>query len=308
MGYKWVAKAVDQKTISVLPFKSRINFFFQKHITKGVRLTDDFFFDRLTHARNHIKFFRNSTGLSFPNRAMELGTGWYPVIPVYIFLIGGNEIWSIDIDMHLKEERIIQTARMFYEKIQKGELSIGEEGFIPDRIEIIKDISTTSKYAKNVLLKKLNLHYWIGDARKTNFSSGYFNLVHSNNTFEHINPFVLKEIVGEMNRLLAKDGIMSHFIDMSDHFAHFDSTITIYNFLRFSEFQWKMIDNSIQPQNRLRISDYMNLFNGLNLKYIIEEKRDGDPVQLQRIKLNSKFANYPIQSILVSHCHFVVKN
>jgi len=108
--------------------------------------------------------------------------------------------------------------------------------------------------------------------------------------------------------LLAKDGIMSHFIDMSDHFAHFDSTITIYNFLRFTQFQWKMIDNSIQPQNRLRISDYMNLFNGLNLKYKIEGKRVGDPVQLQRIKLNSKFANYPIQSILVSHCHFVVKN
>ena len=50
------------------------------------------------------------------------------------------------------------------------------------------------------------------------------------------------------------DGLHSHFIDMSDHFAHMDSSISIYHFLRYSEAQWKRIDNSIQPQNRWRLS------------------------------------------------------
>jgi hypothetical protein len=307
MTYKWIAKALVQKAISILPYKNRINFFFQKYVTKGVRLTDDFFSDRLTHARNHIKFFRTSTGFAYPNKAMELGTGWYPVIPIYIFLTGGNEIWSIDIAMHLKGERIVQTARMYYEKIQNGQLSISDEGFLPDRIEVIKDIALSSNYAEMDLLNKLNLFYWVGDARRTNFCSEYFDLIHSNNTFEHIYPKVLREIVREMDRVLVKGGIMSHFIDLSDHFAHFDNSITIYNFLRFSDIQWKMIDNSIQPQNRLRVNDYMDLLNEVNLKFNIEEKREGDPIQLRRIKLNHKFTSYSPQNLLVSHCHFVIK-
>jgi len=78
-------------------------------------------------------------------------------------------------------------------------------------------------------------------------------LISSNNTYEHIYPEVLGGIIQRMWALLAPGGIMSHFIDMSDHFAHMDRGIDIYNFLRFSEKQWDLIDNRIQPQNRWRL-------------------------------------------------------
>ena len=40
---KWQMKAIAQKAISFLPKKEKINYWFQKNITKGVTLTDEYF-------------------------------------------------------------------------------------------------------------------------------------------------------------------------------------------------------------------------------------------------------------------------
>ena len=41
-------KAIVQKTISYLPYSNRINYIFQKYVTKGINRTDNYFF-RLTN-------------------------------------------------------------------------------------------------------------------------------------------------------------------------------------------------------------------------------------------------------------------
>src|ERR1051325_10025252 len=94
---KWILKAIVQKTISFLPFKHRINFLFQKYVTKGVFLTEVYFEDRLTHAVNHLKGYQKLSDKKVPAKALELGTGWYPVVPITLFLCGADEIHSIDI-------------------------------------------------------------------------------------------------------------------------------------------------------------------------------------------------------------------
>lgn len=57
MGLKWKAKAVVQKAISFLPQSERVNFLFQKHVTKAVNLTDQHFDWKITHARDHVNNF-----------------------------------------------------------------------------------------------------------------------------------------------------------------------------------------------------------------------------------------------------------
>ncbi len=100
-------------------------------------------------------------------------------------------------------------------------------------------------------------------------------------------------------------GVTSHFIDMTDHFAHFDKTISIYNFLRFSELQWKWIDNSVQPQNRLRIYDYKLLYSKLNIPVTVETFREGNLKELNIIPLNEKFSDKPLNETAISHCRLV---
>jgi ubiquinone/menaquinone biosynthesis C-methylase UbiE len=303
---KWKQKAIVQKTISYLPFGQNINYFFQKYVTKGENLNDEYFLDRLGHAKEHIHYYQNITGNSHPNSSLEIGTGWYPIVPISLFLIGSEKIYSVDIKMLTSKERIITTLEKFLEFHNSGKL----KDFInynSERFEVIKSVlKDTDNYDLSRILQLLKITYIIEDARKLSLVDNSIDLVNSNNTFEHIYPELLIPILKEFKRVVKKqDGVMSHFIDMSDHFAHFDKTINIYNFLRFSEKQWKWIDNSIQPQSRIRIYDYKKIYKDLDIPISELTFREGDINELKSVTLDSSFANKSLEEIAISHCHFV---
>ncbi len=304
---KWVLKACFQKTISFLPFKHQLNFFCQKYITKGVFLSDEYFEDRLIHAASHLGGYKKLSSKTIPGKTLELGTGWYPVVPFMLFLCGSDEIHSIDIASLTNKERLVTTINKFYKNLSDPEKNKLFSSFtiLPGRLRQFNELAqNASTYTEEQILKKLNLHFSITDASQTNFNSDYFDLVHSNNTFEHVYPEVLKNILREFFRITKKEnGVMSHFIDMSDHFAHFDKSITIYNFLQFSESQWKWIDNSIQPMNRLRLPDYVKMYQELNIPVSYTECRPGNLRELSTITLDKKFEKFSREEIALSHSY-----
>jgi hypothetical protein len=303
---KWKQKAIVQKTISYLPFGQNINYFFQKYVTKGENLNDEYFLDRLGHAKEHIHYYQNITGNSHPNSSLEIGTGWYPIVPISLFLIGSEKIYSVDIKMLTSKERIITTLEKFLEFHNSGKL----KDFInynSERFEVIKSIlNDRGNYDLSQILQLLKITYIIEDARKLSLADNSIDLVNSNNTFEHIYPELLIPILIEFKRVVKKqNGVMSHFIDMSDHFAHFDKSINIYNFLQFSEKQWKWIDNSIQPQSRIRIYDYKKIYEDLKIPISELTFRAGDLSELKTIPLSDFYLNNSLEEIAISHCHFV---
>jgi len=111
---KWMIKAFVQKTISYLPSSHKINYIFQKYITKGVNLTDDYFYDRLGHARDHIKGFQKYSDKSIPATCLEIGTGWYPIVPVSFFILGADKIYSVDVSSLTSKERLRTTLTKVY--------------------------------------------------------------------------------------------------------------------------------------------------------------------------------------------------
>ena len=100
---------------------------------------------------------------------------------------------------------------------------------------------------------------------------------------------------------------MCHFIDMSDHFAHFDSKITEYNFLKFNKNTWSIIDNSIQPQNRMRFVDYKAMYAKLKIPITEEAIREGDVTKLRRVKMSKQFAAYPPEQLAITHGYLFSK-
>jgi hypothetical protein len=303
---KWIWKAVIQKSISYLPFSQNINYVFQKFITKGVTLTDEYFYDRLGHARDHIKSFQKYSGKKKPTSCLEIGTGWYPIVPISMFLIGANQIYSVDIAMLTSKKRLQTTLQKFLKSHESAQLKT----FIPfltERFELISDLlANYDSLSLKQVLDKLNITYLIEDARILSLNDDSIDLINSNNTFEHIYPEILTPILKEFKRVVKKHGgIMSHFIDLSDHFAHFDQSINIYNFLQFSDQHWKWIDNTIQPQNRMRIDDYQQIFTDLGIPITEQTFREGNVEELKTIKLSEQFTKKPMKDLAVSHCCFV---
>lgn len=311
---KWKIKAIVQKIISYLPYKHRINYLFQKYVTKGVILNDEYLELKLRLVHNHIKYFRKyykrdkSKFVCF-----ELGSGWYPIIPVSMYLTGAGKIISLDILSWMTKKTIIKTIKKFQEwretidnnsdvnKLEKYLKYIDEDRW--------KKLAQIIEKAKKLNLKdicqEINLELQIKDVRNTDYEEQSIDLICSNNTFEHIYPEVLRGILKKFRRLIKPNGVMIHFIDMSDHFAHFDKSITIYNFLKYNDRQWRIIDNSIQRQNRMRFRDYKQMYRELEIPVTEEDYISGDIKKLEEIILDGKFKKYSKEELAISHGYLI---
>ncbi len=304
---KWKAKAIVQKGISYLPKKEKINYLFQKYVTKGVFLTDEYFTYKITHAKDHLHYFNQYSTKDFKESTfLELGTGWYPVVPIAMYLSGFQNMTSIDIQMWMTKESQLTTIQKFVEWREHKMLA----SYLPEINEdkwnrLLRILSEKETLSKEDINKAIHLKTYIQDARKTKFEDNSFDFICSNNTFEHIPKAILIPILQEFKRIISKGGIMSHFIDMSDHFAHFDQTINIYNFLQFSQEKWNWIDNSIQPQNRMRFKDYKEIYNKLAIPITDESYREGDIKLLKAVNLAEMYKAYTNEELAISHAYII---
>lgn len=302
---KWIFKAIVQKGISFLPFGHKVNFLFQKYATRGVNLSNEYFEGRLIHAREHYKsFWKYSKTERFSH--LEIGTGWYPVVPIGMFLQGADSVTTIDLVRFTNEERFRTTVKKFYDYYRAGKLV----SFLPDvRADelniLVQEMENPSCGSLGAFLEKFRIEYHVGDARKVPLNDGSFDLITSNNTFEHVYADALVGILQEFKRLCKNGGVMSHSIDMSDHFQHMDSTITIYNFLKYSEAQWKWINNSIQPMNRMRIYEYRSLYKKLGIPVTEEITQAGKLSDLEKIKPDDRFSGHSAAENAISHTQLI---
>ncbi|MBX2871475.1 MAG: class I SAM-dependent methyltransferase [Saprospiraceae bacterium] len=302
---KWVLKAVVQKGISLLPYKHRINYLFQKYVTKGVQLSSLYFEDRLIHLKEHLHFFQKYKGGLANCETLELGTGWYPVVPVGLFLAGAKRMHTVDISALMNKTNLCLTLERYLEWEQAGTLQPYLEP-VPKRLDMARQLlAEADKLSFEQLLDRLNLSYLVKDARQLDLADDSIDLITSNNTFEHIYPNILREILLEFKRILTKDGVMSHFIDMSDHFAHLDGKISIYHFLRFSEQSWKWINNDVQPQNRWRLEQYRQMYRDLGIGIREEKNRPGEPEVVAKEPIADQFKVFSLEDLAISHSYVI---
>lgn len=298
-------KAVVQKTISVLPFRNNINYWFQKYVTRGVDLDDEHLHWKLTHARDHLVYLKKYHSGAAPT-CLELGTGWYPVVPILLFLHGVESIQTIDLNAHLTKA----TLKTCLEKLQVFSTSTQWTEWFPEVDagrwkQLLATQQELDGLSLEEALSRLRIETIVGDARKLTAPDNTFDFICSNNTFEHIFPDVLADILRAFKRVLKPGGVMSHFIDLSDHFAHFDHSINIYNFLRFSEAEWNLIDNVIQPQNRWRWPQYKVLYHSLEIPVTEEQVRPGDVSRLREVPVHVEWKRFSEEELAVSHGYLV---
>ena len=106
------------------------------------------------------------------------------------------------------------------------------------------------------------------DARATSLAAGAIDVITSTYTLEHIPADDIEAILDEATRILRDGGLFSAMIDLQDHYSWFDPSIGKYNFLRFSDRAWALINSSVHYQNRLRQSDYSAMLERTDLEQV----------------------------------------
>jgi SAM-dependent methyltransferase len=198
----------------------------------------------------------------------EVGTGHNPIVPIGFFLCGAEKV--VTVDLHRRLDFGILKKSLVWMAENRDEICGYYEGVANPQIAQITqidkrmDLIDSLKGVPEKFLSEANIQYLApADAANTDLPDESVDYHISTTVFEHIPGDDIKRILKEAKRILKKDGIAIHFIDLSDHFQHQDKSITSINFLRYSEKEWdKIAGNEFAYCNRLRASDYLTIFEG----------------------------------------------
>jgi hypothetical protein len=304
----WLVKAMVQRGIGALPYPHFWNGLLQDWVTHSTRLTDEVFFENLSNCRIHLANLQRYAPTALGSfSAFELGTGWFPVVPIGLFLCGAREVWTCDIAPLLKLDRLKDVTARFLE-LEERQLLKSHLDALPERLALLREVMTrwdSPKSEPAQLLGHLNIHYRIGNASQSGLPPASIGLIVSDVVLEHPSPDELFEILHEFRRIAAPEAVMSHSIALDDQYSGRDFRITQFNFLRFSDRMWRWLNNPIIPLNRLRISDYKRLFGESGFQIVEETSRRGDPAELARIPLAARFRGYSTDDLLVTYTRLV---
>ena len=268
----WKMKALVQNTVAVLPDILAQPVYYRLQNRFGNPAAD--IAPRYRSAAKMGRWARRY-GKGFDNTVvLEIGTGRSVDVPIACWLMGARRIISVDLNHYLRpdlmQRSLAYLADHHDELIQLFADSAERTGF-SHRLDAL----LTAYPDPDELPDFISLEYLPGsDARALPFESGSVDYSLSLNVFEHIPAEVLRGILEESKRLIGPHGMMIHFIDPSDHFAHGDTQISEINFLRYSERRWRRLaGNRFMYHNRLRASDYRVMAHELGLQTVHQEER-----------------------------------
>lgn len=298
---RWIFKTALQRVISLLPSNHRWNGLFQRYITKGLDLTPARFDSKLACCRIHLENALSwSSGATVPQKVLELGTGWFPIVPLGLYLCGTSDLRTYDVVPLIDRFTLKQAIDRFCEYAEDDRLRATLPWVRSERIEALRAARARLKQQPvRSLLQGLGIHTIIGDACQTGMESGSIDFVFSTVSLEHLRRAELVPLFSEFKRICRGGAIMSHYIGLSDQFASFDRSISPFNFLRYTERRWRWFDNPIIPQNRLRISDYRDVHQETGFEILRETSTSGSAGDLHRIVLAPEFSKYSEDDLLV---------
>jgi hypothetical protein len=221
-----------------------------------------------------------------PARALEFGGGRHFLSPLLLSNSGATEVLVYDIQRLSTSAQINHTIRQL-------------RGRVPGDWPEISDWSDLERVYRIRYVAP-------GDARNTGLSGPCIKFFCSTSTLEHIPAADIRLILAECSRVAEPDAVLSHIIDYTDHYYYSDASISLFNFYRYSDSQWKWFNPSNHFQNRLRHSEFNEMFHELNFKPI--EIRGGtvSPDTLQALPLDPRFRHYEPKDLLTSIGYFVL--
>lgn len=256
----WKIKAALQNTVSLLPSAISYDAYYwlQRHLGRMRKA------DPLPNLKAGIGLWRQIQGLGHDPAGkvfFEVGSGWAPVTPLALWLMGAGRIVTVDLNRYMKAEIVAENLRYMREHRAEIEALFGP---LLDRGRFARLLALSEQPGPLLprLLEACAIRYCAPcDAANTDLPAESVDYHLSVNTFEHIPPEALRAILKEGARIIRPEGLFLHGVDYSDHFAHTDASISYVNFLQYSDAAWDAYaGNRYMYHNRLRHDDCLGIF------------------------------------------------
>ena len=191
---------------------------------------------------------------------VEIGTGQRMNLPIILWLLGADRITSVDLHRNIMPVRV-RSHINWYRSHKLAEVLPARAGSRLDEL-LALNAKSPKKLVKQIM-DLCNISYLApADACDLDLSDQQFDLHCSNNCLEHFSPKSLHRMLETAKRLLKPGGLCVHQIDLADHFASSDPTISTVNFLKFDKETYGRYSSALMYLNRLRVSDYRLIDSG----------------------------------------------
>src|SRR5919198_1096539 len=288
---RWVVKAALQRALGLLPQGERLNYLFQRHVARSLPGGEPVVQRKLARARQHL----NAFGRPVDDAVFyEFGAGWDLAIPLSYAALGVRRQFLVDIRPSARVELVNETLALL-------------EGIEDDHLRPLGGpVSSLGE-----LEQRFGITYLAPrDARATGLDGESIDFVTSTDVCEHIPEDDLAQILIECRRLLRPGGAISCRVDLQDHYAYFDSSLSRYHFLRFSDRAWGLVNSPLHFQNRLREPDYRRLVEEAGLEVVSwtpSGPSEEGLAELESKELAPRFRGYTPEQLGVTVLSFVAR-
>jgi hypothetical protein len=282
----WLIKSALQRAISWLPARQRWNHLFQRYVTRSLGMTASSLAGRLADCQRHLAayFERHPAAENFT--VFELGTGWFPALPIGMFLSGAGRVWTFDIESLLERGRLELLLRCFCELADDGRLVKCLPNLRPDRIVALRAaLAESRKKPPAAVLATLGIEVRLDDARKSGIPAGSVDFFFSHSVWQYVPREVLADMLEESVRIARPGAVQSHNVHPGSQFYCFDRKLSPMHFYAYNDKVWRWLDSAVNPQTRLCLADYRELIKAAGLRLVREESIRRDVKELRGIRL-----------------------
>jgi SAM-dependent methyltransferase len=300
---RWLAKAGLQRVLGALPEGERLNYVFQRRVLHSFPIGDAALRQKFTRAANHLAAYEeHGPGVPAAEATFfEFGAGWDLAIPIAYALLGVGRQIVIDIRPSARAELVSETIAAF-DRLRPGLEQVAGRS--------LRDLGGPVA-SLGELEPRFGIRYLAPcDARATGLPESSIDFASSTDTCEHIPRADLAAIFAECRRLLRPGGAFSCRVDLQDHYAYFDRSLSRYNFLRFSDRTWALVNSPLHFQNRLRAPEYLRLVREAGLELVYEHpSRPSEEglAELKGLPLAEPFRGYSLEELGVTVLGFVAR-
>ncbi|MGY4428599.1 hypothetical protein ACVWWO_001076 [Bradyrhizobium sp. F1.13.1] len=238
----WRLKALAFRALD-LPGGAQAHYFLQRHVTRNWPRRDATL-DALAGIARRVVADYSAMSDALPGSVLEIGAGRDLAVPIALRALGVRKIIACDV-----------------ERLAKLDLIRHAGSRLGGKFETWDDLARSG-------IEYRAPYYVNDDGTKVDCSC-------SNEVLEHVPADQLVTLLKGLRAVT--NGLTTHSIDYSDHYARSDKSVSRLNFLRYSDEQWRPFNSGKQYVNRLRHSDYLRLFREAGFQIREESSVIGEP-------------------------------
>lgn len=290
-GVDWKGQLLVKHTLQHLPGGDRVHRRLQERLGALANM------DKERQLENRVvpvlQELDEHSGFEFEGAVVcESGTGWYALTPVVFYVLGADKIHTHDIVEWLTRRHLIEAIEAVGNNLD----------LLSDRFDVENTI-LNDRYGQidtgggvGEILESCNTKYHLTGSEIVEPSSPY-TLFYSYSVLHRIPEKELNGLLERFRKLSAPNAHLMHDVSHFDILTRHDSSRNQYKYLTRSDRLHKVLQTKYSYQNRLRSSEFIELFEDHGFDPVFIKRSINDPKTVVGLDLARRFDGFDKQDV-----------